>query len=129
MKRFLLCLPLAILAPAAAAQWDMLGRNENLRLYIDRAVVQRQGDVATVWQMIDYTSAQWVGASVVMSVRHLVEYDCKARRARTVGMIAYSEQLGGGREVFSERLPEAEWSPVPEASTGESLWKIACRAG
>lgn len=127
MKRILLCLSLAVFCHAAGAQWDMLGRNENLRLYIDRTPVQRQGDVATVWQMIDYTSAQWVGASVVMSVRNLVEYDCKARRARTIGVVAYSEQLGAGREVVSERLPNAEWADIPAASTGENLWKIACR--
>lgn len=128
MKRILPCLALALASHAAnAQQWDMLGRNENLRLYIDRTPVQQQGDIATVWQMIDYTSAQWIGANVVMSVRHLVEYDCRAKRARTVGVVAYSEQLGAGREMHSERLADAEWAAVPAASTGENLWKIACR--
>lgn len=105
----------------------MLGRNEDLRLYIDRTPVQRQGDIATVWQMLDYTSAQWIGASVVMSVRHLVEYDCKAKRARTIGLVAHSEEFARGRQVLAEEKRDAEWVDISVGSTGENLWKIACR--
>lgn len=111
---------------SAQAQWDMLGRNEHLRLYIDRTPVQRQGDIATVWQMLDYTSAQWIDNRVIMSVRHLVEYDCRERRARTIGMAAYSEQLGQGREILSERQPDAEWVEVPAAGSGPVLLNAAC---
>ena len=127
MKQNFLCLCLALVSHTACAQWQMLGRNEDLRLFIDTASAQRQGDIATVWQMIDYTSAQWLGADVVMSVRHLVEYNCKSRHVRTIGALAFSEQMGVGRQVFSERTPQAEWAEIPPASTGESLWKLACR--
>lgn len=126
MKRLLRCLPLALFCHGASAQLDLVGRNENLRLFIDRTVVQREGEIATVWQLVDYTSAQWVGASVVMSVRQLVEYDCQARRTRTVGGVAYSEQMGNGRQVFSEKAQNPEWAAVPAGGSGETLWKIAC---
>ncbi|MBI2307099.1 MAG: hypothetical protein HYU78_07315 [Rhodocyclales bacterium] len=128
MKRLLRCLPLAFFCHGASAQLDMVGRNEDLRLFIDRTVLQREGDVATVWQLVDYTSAQWVGASVVMSVRHLVEYDCRARRTRTLAGAAYSEQMGRGRQVFSEKAQNPEWVAVPVGGSGETLWKIACGA-
>lgn len=127
MKRLLFCLPLLLLAEAAVAGWDMLGRNEDLRLYVDSASIGRDGDVAALWQLIDYTSARWIDAGVVMSVRNLVEYDCAGRRARTVYTEAFSEQLGQGRQMFAERTPQAEWVAVPAASTGETLWRIACR--
>ena len=128
MKRILCCLAAALCCQSASAQsqWEMLGRNEDLRLFVDRGAVQRDGDIATVWQLVDYTSAQWVGAMTVMSVRKLVEYDCPGRRTRTVAGAAYSEQMGRGRQVFAEKAPSPEWAPVPASGTGDSLWKIAC---
>lgn len=126
MKRSLCCLILALAASAAQAQWDMLGRNADLRLFIDRTPLQREGDLVTVRQMIDYTSAQWSGASVVLSVLHLVEYDCRARRARTLAMGAFSEQMGAGRQVMAERFEAPEWMDIPAGGSGEGLWKAAC---
>lgn len=126
MTRLLRCLPLVLFCHAASAQWEMLGRNEDLRLFVDRGTVQRDGDVATLWQLVDYTSAQWVGAMTVMSVHQRVEYDCAARRTRTVAGAAYSEQMGRGRQVFTEQVANPEWVAVPAGGTGEALWKIAC---
>ena len=110
----------------AQSQWVMVGRNAELRLFVDRGNIVREGDIATMQQLVDYTSAQWVGQKVIMSVRNVVEYDCAKRKVRTVAGAGYSEQLMRGIPVSEERLPAAEWLEVPAGGTPEQLWKIAC---
>lgn len=127
MSRLLLLLSTLVLSSSALAQWSLLGRNENLRVYLDQTSIQRNGDIAQMWQLYDYTTAQWVGTqTVVMSVRNLVEYDCRNSRSRTIAGAAYSEQMGGGRVVMSENAANAEWVPIPPGGTAEQTLKVAC---
>jgi len=110
----------------AQSQWAMVGRNPDLRFFVDRGTIARQGDVATMQQLIDYTFAQWVGAKVVMSENSVVEYDCGRRRMRTLAGAAYSEQLMRGVLVSQDRHPDAEWTAVAADGLPEQLWRIAC---
>ncbi len=126
LRHLLRCLPLLLFCHAACAQWDMLGRNEELRLFMDRTPVQRDGDIVTVWQLTDYTRAQWVDHRVIMSVRHLVEYDCVRRLTRTVAAAGFSEQMGFGARVAAESRPDAEWMALPAGGSAETLWRAAC---
>jgi hypothetical protein len=116
-----------LLNASAFAQWNLLGRTENLRVYLDQGSISRQGNVAQMWQLYDYTSAQWVGTQqVVLSFKNLVEYDCTSLRARIIAGAAYTEQMGAGKLVISESTPDAEWNVLPPGGTGENTWKIAC---
>lgn len=129
MKRSALVLSLAAALSSGnvLAEWSLFGRTENLRIYFDQGSIQRQGDVAQMWQLYDYTTAQWVDTQkVFQSIRHLVEYDCNAMRARIVAGAAFTEQMGSGRVVSSETLPDAEWGAIPPGGTGEATWRIAC---
>lgn len=111
----------------ALAQWVMIGRNEDMRLLVDRGSIVRNGDIATMMQMVDYTSAQWIGSKVIMSVRNVAEYDCVKRKTRAVAGVAYSEQLGRGVEVTREEAPpDASWVDVSTGGAGERLWQAAC---
>lgn len=122
-------LPVLAGEAVAQSQWVMVGRNAELRLFVDRGNIVREGDIATMQQLVDYTSAQWVGQKVIMSVRNVVEYDCAKRKVRTVAGAGYSEQLMRGIPVSEERLPAAEWVEVPVGGTPEQLWSIACGRG
>jgi hypothetical protein len=109
------------------AEWITLGRNENFRAYLDQRSVQRNGDFARVYQLTDFVTAQWVdGRTVISSIRALVEYDCAQPRARTLTLEAYSEQMGEGRLVASERNPDAEWEDATPGRTGENVWRLVC---
>ncbi len=134
MKQRIPLLALALLcitaSGSAQAQWNLFGRTENLRIYLDQGSIRREGDIAQMWQLYDYTTAQWVGAQhVVMSIKHLVEYDCSEMRARIIAGAAYSEQMAAGRMLSSENMPAAEWNAIPPGGTGETTWKIACGKG
>jgi hypothetical protein len=109
------------------AEWIVLGRNENFRVYLDQRSVQRNGDFARVYQLTDFVTAQWIdGRTVIGSIRALVEYDCAQPRARTLTLEAYSEQMGEGRLVTSEQNPDAKWEDATPGRTGESVWRLVC---
>ena len=115
------------LSAAENAEWVALGRNENLRAYMDQRSVQRKGDLARVYQLTDFVTAQWVdGRTVVGSIRALVEYDCARPRARTLALEAYSEQMGEGRLVANEQNPDAEWEASAPGGSGERVWRLVC---
>lgn len=126
MKKTTLALVTALLASTAQAQWSQLGRNENLRLFLDQTTIQRDGDIARMWQLYDYITAQWAGEQVIYSVKNLVEYDCRGKRTRILGGSAYGDHMGQGKVVASENAPNAEWSLIPPGGTAENMWSIAC---
>lgn len=126
MKKTAFALTVIFLASTVQAQWTQLGRNENLRLFVDQTAIQRNGDIAQMWQLYDYITAQWAGAQVIYSVKNLVEYDCAGKRTRILGGSAYGEHMGQGKVIASESAPNAEWSPIPAGGTAENTWSIAC---
>ena len=122
----------AVIRPNVAAgvngEWIGLGRTENFRAYLDQSSVQRNGNLVRVYQLTDFTTAQWADArTVVGSIRSLVEYDCGLPRARTLALEAYSEQMGEGRLVASEQRPDAPWEGVAPGGIGENTRQLVCR--
>jgi hypothetical protein len=118
-------------APARIAgnsEWIALGRSENFRAYLDQRSVQRSGDLARVYQLTDFTVAQWLTERVVVgSLKVLVEYDCMQPRMRTLAMEAYSEQMAGGRLVAQEQRTDAEWEDIVSEGSGEIAQRLVCR--
>lgn len=116
-----------LLCATAQAQWMMLGRNEDFRIYLDPQLIRKDGDLAQLWQLMDFTVAQWTDAqTVVWSIKTLIEYDCTAMRSRTLAGEAYSEQMGGGRMMGSEQVADAPWESVDPGSTRDKVRQIAC---
>jgi hypothetical protein len=126
MKRILALSLTAALSGAALADWVPLGRNEEMRVFLDRAPSSGAPGVVRAWQLYDYTNARWVGNLVIYSVKNLVEYDCKAKRTRTIDGTGYSEPMAGGRAVISESHPDPAWEEVPPESSAEQMLKMAC---
>ena len=119
-------LALLVSAPAQA-QWMPLGRNEDFRIYLDPKLMRSNGDLTQIWQLMDFTAAQWTDAqTVVWSIKTLIEYDCATMCSRTLAGEAYSEQLGEGRKVASEQRPDAQWESVEPGTTSDKVRQIAC---
>jgi hypothetical protein len=128
-----LCLASLLLSPPTPAQtigdseWIALGRTENFRVYLDQRSVQRGGDLARVYQLTDFTTAQWLDErTVVGSLKMLVEYDCARPRMRTLAMQAYSEQMAAGRLMASEQKTDAEWENITPGGSSEIVQKMVC---
>lgn len=115
------------LAGSAQAEWLALGRNENFRAYLDQKSLQRNGDLVQVLQLMDFVTAQWADErTVVGSIKTVVEYDCVQPRSRTMALEAYSEQMGDGRRVATEQLPNPEWESINSGSTSEKIRQLVC---
>ena len=111
----------------AMAEWIGLGRNETFRAYLDQRSVRRKGELARVFQLTDFATAQWVDERTVMgSMRALVEYDCANPRSRPLVLEAYSEQMGEGRLVANEQKPDAKWEAIAPGGTGENVRRLVC---
>ena len=127
MRRVLLALVISLLAGSAQAEWLSLGRTDSFRIYIDQKPTQKNGDLVQIWQIMDFTSAQWVDAqTVVGSIKNLIEYDCKQPRFRTLFVEAYSEQMGDGRLVANEQPSDPQWEAVEPGGTAEKSRQAAC---
>lgn len=127
LRACVLVLSACLLAGSAQAEWLALGRSENFRAYMDQKSLQRNGDFVQVFQLMDFVTAQWADErTVVGSIKTLVEYDCGQPRSRTIALEAYSEQMGDGRMVATERLPNAEWESIGPGSTSEKIRQMVC---
>ena len=90
-----------LFAGSASAEWIQLSRTDNFRIFLEQKQILRNGDLAQIWQLMDFTVAQWADPqTVVWSIKTLAEYDCKEPRFRTLVSEAYSEQMAS-----------ANWSP------------------
>ena len=116
-----------LMAGGAQAEWLALGRNENFRAYMNQKSLKKNGDFVQVPQLMDFVTAQWADErTVVGSIKTLVEYDCSQPRSRTLILEAYSEQMGDGRLVATERMPNPEWEGTKPESTSENIRKMVC---
>lgn len=114
-------------AGSAQAEWLALGRTENFRAYLDQKSLEKDGDLVRVFQLMDFVTAQWADErTVVGSIRSQVEYDCRQPRSRTLTLEAYSEQMGDGRLVANERVPNPEWEGVKPGSMSEKIRQLVC---
>lgn len=120
----LLSLPIAT---DARAEWVQFGRTDEFRIYVDQRLIVRNGDFAQMWQLMDFTVAQWADErTAVGSIKNLIEYDCTQARLRPLAGEAFSEQMGAGAVVGSERVADPQWEAVAPGSTPEKLRQLAC---
>jgi len=123
----LLVLTTLLFAGAARAEWIQFGRTTDFRIYLDQRLISKNGDYAQMWQLMDFTVAQWADAqTAVGSIKTLVEYDCAQPRSRALLGEAYTEQMGAGRLVSSERVAEPQWEAIEVGSNPDKMQKIAC---
>jgi hypothetical protein len=130
VRRILLALAFLLAAGGARAEWYSLGRTDTFRLYLDPQTIRMNGDLAQVWQLMDFTVAQWADAQTAIgSIKSLLEYDCAQPRSRTLLAEAYTEQMEAGRMVASERVQDPQWEIVAPGSTAEKIRQTACGKG
>jgi len=62
-----------------------------------------------------------------MSAKVLKAYNCREETNARITLIHYSESMGAGDVVWSNKRQESEWEWYPVAGTAmQTVWKIAC---
>ena len=122
--------PVDVAAAVATAEWEEIGTSlkGESTFYVARSTIQKSGDLAKMWEMIDNKTATMIDGKRVLSIRNLMEYDCKGSRRRMLAATAYSAHLGKGAVVGSESFPPPyPWHAVgPSDGYAQHFLKLAC---
>lgn len=125
MRKAALMVLLAVASSNAMAEWIEVGSNEITTVYVDSSTIQREGNLAKMWHLIDFKRATKDMGDAYKSTKDQNEYDCKEGKSRRRAFTQHSENMGGGKVVYSDSFT-TKWKPVPPDSGTEILWKFAC---
>ena len=112
------------------AEWvDVAGKLEKgltvYTVYVDTDSIQRNGNIVTLWALFDYMTIQSIVGGPWLSSKTRREYACVEERARLVGYMTFTGNLGSGETVYSNSSQSA-WEPMSPDSIDRKLWKVAC---
>ena len=125
MRKVILMMLLTVASNSAMAAWIDVGSNESTIIYVDPATVQRTGNMATMWHLTDFKTAQKDMGEKYLSAKDQNEYDCKEVKLRRRASSQHSDNMGEGKVVYSDSFT-TRWKPVSPDSGIEILWKFAC---
>jgi len=125
--KFLVCLCLSTLSGyALASDWVSLGLADHATYGIDRASIEKDGQLRRVWTMLDYREPQKSSqGKTYRSSRALMEMECAKHQVRTRSMSLYSAQHLGGEALTSEGVFD-QWQAVPPNSPVATMFKVVC---
>ena len=109
------------------AEWMLVSGDDatGLAVYVDPGTIRRNGDLAKMWQLLDYRTVQTVAGDSLLSMKRFSEYDCTAERTRLLGYTWFSGNMGSGKLGYSNS-DETKWIPVAPQSMNQTLWIFAC---
>jgi hypothetical protein len=122
-RNSLVMLFLAILITPAQAQWEKISENNDLINYIDKSTIKKDGNLRKIWRLTDLKKREITGE---MSIRMMVEHDCKEDLFRYLFVSNHSDPMAGGRIINQVRKDEKEWSQVPPETLSATIHKIVC---
>jgi hypothetical protein len=114
----------------AYAEWVVVSGNDEVGLivYVDQDTIRRKGNLAKMWSLMDFKTAQRDGGSagnLYLSLKAQREYDCADEYHRTHTATWFSGNMGRGSIVNHDPY-EKKWSPVEPDSINRIIWKVAC---
>ncbi|HZP88991.1 MAG TPA: surface-adhesin E family protein [Burkholderiales bacterium] len=125
MRRTSVILLLAA-SPAWAASWKSIGDDASGTYYADTTAIEKSGNTAKMWSLLDYKSYQRMVEVGYWSQKSHVEYDCGALRMRGLSVALHAEKLGEGKAIYEDTSPH-DWEDVTDGTMGETLRKVACK--
>jgi len=109
-----------------ASDWVSLGLADHATYGIDRASIEKDGQLRRVWTMLDYREAQKTSqGKTYRSSRALMEMECAKHQVRTRSMSLYSGHNLGGEALTSEGISD-QWQPLPPNSPVTTMFKVVC---
>lgn len=124
--RTVLTVLLTLLSQNGFAEWSRLAEDEKgSTIYVDRTTLRQEGGGAQILSLTDYQSNQLAADISFRSSIAQLQYDCIGERMRVLRMALYSNQIGTGKQVHSDKKPRQWVSVSPSSLDGESL-EYAC---
>ena len=102
-------------------------------LYVDPTSIRRQGNLVTLWYLIDFTWMQGnagmgpfrFGPHRFFSTTTQKQFDCREKRVRLLTFTEYSLHMGMGTPRNGYVDPD-KWIPIEPKSINEALWEVGC---
>jgi hypothetical protein len=96
-------------------------------VYIDTDSIRREGNLVTLWQLIDFKWMQGSarGPARFMSTKTHKQFDCAGMRVRLLAFTEFSRSMGTGISVDGH-VDSANWLPVEPDSMNHALWEVVC---
>jgi hypothetical protein len=121
MKSFLLTCLMLVTCPAWA-EWVVIATTERATFYFDPATIRKDGNMRTVWLLIDHNERDRIGS---MSTRLRREIDCKKERERIISRSAHSGPMLTGELIISSSNI-GEWDDIPPQTVVAKQLKTFC---
>ena len=121
---------LVLSIPPAYAEWAEVDKDYfspgPWTIYIDPDSVLREGNLVTVWQLVDFKTMQG-GRSPTrfLSTKTLKQFDCAQRRLRLLAFTEFSRGMGTGISTGGY-VDKDNWLPVEPESINHALWEVVC---
>jgi Surface-adhesin protein E len=116
---------------SAYAEWVAVEKDNLLpglqTLYIEPDTIRREGNLATVWQLIDFKWMQGSarGPTRFSSTKTHKQFDCAEKRLRLLAFSEFSLQMGTG--IRNDGYVDKDtWLAVEPESINYALWEIVC---
>lgn len=95
-------------------------------IYIDPGSVRREGNLVTVWQLVDFKTMQG-GRSPTrfLSAKTHKQFDCAEKRFRLLAFTEFTDGMGTGIPDDGY-VDKDNWLPVEPESISQALWEVAC---
>jgi len=134
---FWLLITLLVLSSGPAyAEWVAVENNYLLpglqTVYVDPDTIRREGNLVTMWQLIDFKLMQGNAGMGILGVGHRVlstkthkQFDCAEKRLRLLAVTDFSGNMGTGIPAGAY-IDGGNWVPVEPKSINQALWEVAC---
>ena len=123
---------LLVLSPSLVfAEWVVVERDyfsPGLQtIYVDPTSLQRDGNLVTISQLIDYKWMQgnYVGTPRFLSTTARKQFDCTGRRVRSLTLTEYYGHMATG-VAMSSYFANNQWLPIERQTLNHALFEIAC---
>jgi hypothetical protein len=134
---FWLLITLLVLSSGPAyAEWVAVENNYLLpglqTVYVDPDTIRREGNLVTLWQLIDFKLMQGNAGMGILGFGHRVlstkthkQFDCAEKRLRLLAVTDFSGNMGTGIPAGAY-IDGGNWVPVEPKSINQALWEVAC---
>jgi hypothetical protein len=113
--------------PATDTTWVVFETTPEATIYLDPSTVQKDGDHASMWVLIDYRQPQPdKTGKQVLSDKLRYQYDCRQKQFSIVATSAHAGPMASG-EIINVTPDPPQLEPVPADTPAERMWRRACR--
>ena len=117
-------------AVPAYAEWVPVEKNNEsagrLTVYVDPNTIRREGNLVTLWQLIDFKTMQGGRSpSRFSSTKTQKQFDCAEARTRLLRATDFWGHMGTG-EPAEAYIEKDNWIRVEPDSMNQALWEVAC---